>query len=338
MSIAAGRYLTHLAYILPSVVAVAVYALRATPISTNELPCPADPGLGSRPTNSRARILYKEDWTEGGSYVTLPLGTVRYWLDGPESGRKVILIHGLTTPSVAFERLVPMLVDAGCRVLAYDLYGRGYSDAPRAVAYDTNLYVTQLALLMQCVGWSRAHLVGFSMGGAIASAFVASFPHLVEDKIILIASAGAGRGEKPVPLAGYRHFSFVHSFIVRRFLKSLPPKESSSGFQMQLEFLPLQVAELAGYKRAVASSLLEGPITRMHWAWQSKNWVGKKALLIHGTRDAVVPPAASNLIRDILQSHAKTQVQLVEVEGAGHDLTWTNTSEVGAAIVGFLRG
>lgn len=43
-----------------------------------------------------------------------------------------------------------------------DLYGRGYSDAPQTT-YDSNLYITQLALLMQHVRWDNAHMVGVSM-------------------------------------------------------------------------------------------------------------------------------------------------------------------------------
>ena len=43
-----------------------------------------------------------------------------------------------------------------------DLYGRGYSDAPHTT-YDANLYTTQLALLLQYVGWDKASIVGVSM-------------------------------------------------------------------------------------------------------------------------------------------------------------------------------
>lgn len=43
-----------------------------------------------------------------------------------------------------------------------DLYGRGYSDAPQTT-YDAGLYTTQLALLMQHVGWDKACIAGVSM-------------------------------------------------------------------------------------------------------------------------------------------------------------------------------
>jgi hypothetical protein len=56
-----------------------------------------------------------------------------------------------------------------------DLYGRGYSDAPD-VPYNTSLYTTQLALLMQHVGWSSACVAGVSMvSPRPTSAFNSSF-------------------------------------------------------------------------------------------------------------------------------------------------------------------
>lgn len=91
-----------------------------------------------------------------------------------------------------------------------DLYGRGYSDAPQTT-YDATLYVTQLAFLMQHVKWDKAIVMGVSMvspyavifrvhlhslhlcliqGGGIAASFTANFPELVDDAVVLIASAG----------------------------------------------------------------------------------------------------------------------------------------------------
>ncbi|KAG6871508.1 hypothetical protein C0993_003212, partial [Termitomyces sp. T159_Od127] len=85
--------------------------------------------------------------------------------------------------------VAPDLASRGFRVLVYDLYGRGYSDAPQTT-YDVNLFTIQLALLMQYLRWDRAMIAGVSMGGGIAMAFTAQFPHLVDDKVVLIASAG----------------------------------------------------------------------------------------------------------------------------------------------------
>lgn len=96
---------------------------------------------------------------------------------------QLVLIHGLSVPSMIWQDVAPELAAKGYRVLVYgasphhrttsahslaclspppDLYGRGYSDAPQAT-YDVSLYVTQLALLLQYVGWDKADLAGISM-------------------------------------------------------------------------------------------------------------------------------------------------------------------------------
>ena len=103
---------------------------------------------------------------------------------------QIVLIHGLSVPALIWAPLVPQLTAAGHRVLLYDLYARGYSDAPLAAPHDAALYTTQLALLMQHIGWSRARLVGLSMGGGIAAAFAAAFPALVDRDVVLMGSAG----------------------------------------------------------------------------------------------------------------------------------------------------
>jgi pimeloyl-ACP methyl ester carboxylesterase len=102
---------------------------------------------------------------------------------------QVILIHGLSVPSLIYHRLVPYLTSANHRVLLYDLYGRGYSDAPQTT-YDAPLYAIQLALLMQHVRWDSARLVGLSMGGSIVAYFTSTFPWLVENRVALLASTG----------------------------------------------------------------------------------------------------------------------------------------------------
>ncbi|KAJ7458222.1 Alpha/Beta hydrolase protein [Mycena latifolia] len=179
MAPSAARFLTYLLLLVPPLV-VSFYLLASFPAPPPPLPLATLPGLGSLPLDSRAREIYPADWAGEGAYAEFPLG---------RAGKKIVLIHGLSVPALVWAPLLPQLVAAGHRVLLYDLYGRGYSDAP-STTYDAQLYVTQLALLLQHVGWAHARMVGVSMGGGIAAAFVAMFPDLVEDEVVLIASAG----------------------------------------------------------------------------------------------------------------------------------------------------
>ncbi|KAG0651040.1 hypothetical protein D0Z07_2506 [Hyphodiscus hymeniophilus] len=57
-------------------------------------------------------------------------GTIRVYEWGPEKGRKVLLVHGISTPCLALGGVANALVEKGCRVMLLDLWGRGYSDSP----------------------------------------------------------------------------------------------------------------------------------------------------------------------------------------------------------------
>ncbi|KAJ7142813.1 alpha beta-hydrolase, partial [Mycena epipterygia] len=274
------------------------------------------------------------------------MGRTYYWLAGPESGKKIVLIHGLSIPALVWAPLVPQLVKAGHRVLLYDLYGRGYSDAPAGAAYDAQLYVTQLALLLQHVGWPRTRLVGVSMGGAIAAAFVATFPNLVENDVVLVACAGLVESSDLSRTSKVMSSPMVQMLtanpLVYAYLRRLAEERSSavalpdpSVMQdpgLMHELVRLQSAYLPGFNRAVSASLRAGPVTGMRWAFESNAWEGRRVLVVHGTADHTVPPAHAPRIKALIEGFS---VSLVP--GAGHALTWTHAEEVGREVCKFLK-
>jgi len=81
------------------------------------------------------------------SFVALSDGVTHYQWGGPERGRKVVFVHGFSSPMFIFDPVFRALTDAGLRVLRYDLYGRGLSDRPRA-RYDADLFDRQLGELL----------------------------------------------------------------------------------------------------------------------------------------------------------------------------------------------
>lgn len=106
------------------------------------------PSLASLPRGAKSWQIYPEDFYEGGEYVQFPHGRVRYWLIGPENGKKVclqaliraaaaivdlglasqqvVLIHGLSIPAIVWKDIAPRLAAKGYRVLLY-----GSSHNPR---------------------------------------------------------------------------------------------------------------------------------------------------------------------------------------------------------------
>lgn len=62
---------------------------------------------------------YPPDALPGGRYVDSPYGIIRVYEWGPEDGRKVLFVHGITTPCIALGALAQGLVDKGCRVMLF---------------------------------------------------------------------------------------------------------------------------------------------------------------------------------------------------------------------------
>ena len=103
-----------------------------------------------------------------GNSVALSDGVTYYEMGGPPRGNPVVLIHGFSVPNFIWDPTFAALTQAGFRTLRYDLFGRGYSDRPKA-RYDKALFVRQLAELLEVMKFPQVDLVSLSMGGVVAA-------------------------------------------------------------------------------------------------------------------------------------------------------------------------
>ncbi|KAI1176229.1 Alpha/Beta hydrolase protein [Nemania sp. FL0916] len=146
-----------------------------------------------------AKSTYRMDHFPGARDVVTPYGNIRVYEFGPEQGRKVLFIHGISTSCMTLSDIANPLVEKGCRVMLFDLFGRGFSDAPGDLPYDTRLFMSQILLVLASspLAWAGNNaftLVGYSLGGGIATNFAVTFPHIVES-LILLSPAGLIRAE-----------------------------------------------------------------------------------------------------------------------------------------------
>lgn len=69
----------------------------------------------------------KERANKSGSFISLPSGITHYQMEG--NGEPVVLTHGYATPYKIYDKLFDALVEAGYKVIRYDLLGRGFLSA-----------------------------------------------------------------------------------------------------------------------------------------------------------------------------------------------------------------
>lgn len=270
-----------------------------------------------------------------GSFVTLSRGVTHYkWL-GPVRGPVAVCVHGLTTPSFVWRGLARGLAKLGYRVLIYDLYGRGYSDRPQGLQ-DAEFFTGQLDDLLHSQGLDEdITLIGYSMGGAIATAYCAAHPERVR-QLVLIASAG-------VQVVRTRLIRFIVDTpaLGDWLMLAMYPRRHRIGCEAERDLpssvdgiVDLQIRELdyKGFVPAVLSSL-RGILSRAQEPeHRAIHAAGVPVLAIWGERDALISLSAMG---ELTRWNREARQEVVAQ--AGHGLTYTHTDAVLEAMRDTLR-
>ena len=283
--------------------------------------------------NSKPEIDDEARQAAPGRFIQLSKGMVHYEMAGPESARTVVLIHGLATPYFIWDNNYDALVSAGFRVLRYDHYGRGFSDRPDVV-YDRDLYDQQLLELLQKLDIKRpVHLVGLSMGGAVATIFADRHPDII-DKLGLIAPAGFPIDEPlavksaMIPILGDYLMAVVGDRVILEGVKeAFVDPDKLPAFEEKFN-LPLQYA---GFQRAVLSTLRHMEMNSLAETYQRVGQQQKPVLLLWGHNDNVLPFANSERVREAIP-----HLEFRDIVGAGHNLNYENPEIVNPILQEFL--
>jgi 4,5:9,10-diseco-3-hydroxy-5,9,17-trioxoandrosta-1(10),2-diene-4-oate hydrolase len=102
-----------------------------------------------------------------------------------ERGAHIVLIHGLMDSAEYWQNNIDALAER-YRVWAIDLIGFGYSSRITTPVYSLQYFANAVRAFMDTQNIERAHIVGHSLGGAVALQLARTEPARV-DKLVLIA-------------------------------------------------------------------------------------------------------------------------------------------------------
>jgi pimeloyl-ACP methyl ester carboxylesterase len=266
----------------------------------------------------------------GARTTQLSDGCTAYHVHG-DSGPWVVLVHGLLTPSFAWEPIAERLAGEGFRVLRYDWFGRGLSDRP-PLQYGLRVYLRQLRELTEFLGIGTAHLIGWSMGAVIVAEFAAEHPERVSS-LALIAPA-----------------LFVNPPLPLRILMRLPGAQRIVASRIgavidRLEALHLsRVEQFPNYRQrareqlafpgvpaSFASTLIHIPLN----AGEDLRSLGehpRPVLVVWGDNDTVTPYAHADRVRKLFP-----RATHLTVEGGKHGPHLDHSELVLPAILDNLR-
>jgi pyruvate dehydrogenase E2 component (dihydrolipoamide acetyltransferase) len=242
---------------------------------------------------------------------------------GESSGVPVLLVHGFGADLNTWMFTQPALA-TGRRVVALDLPGHGGS-AKDVGAGDAESLTDAVEGALGVLGLERAHLVGHSMGGAIAALAAARRPESVAT-LTLIASAGLGPE--------------INSSFIDRFVCATRRRDAA-------EVLGLLVDDPALVSRSMVEDVLRykrldgvtAALTKIAEAWfgggrQSLDLTSRigaltmPVQLVWGRNDRIIPVTQSEALAARVPVHV--------LEAAGHLPHMEKAGEVNRLIGHFI--
>ena len=249
-----------------------------------------------------------------------------------QDGEVVLLVHGYGGDRNSWLFLQEPLA-ARHRVYALDLPGHGTSakdvgagpDGPDGPAGTVGVLADAVAGVLDALGAERAHLVGHSMGGAVALAVAARAPGRIAS-LTLIAPSGFG----PEINAGY-----LRGFADAQTRRELKPVVGQLFADESLVTRQL-VEDLLAYKRldgvdealhALADTLLDGDAQRGDPATAAAQVAALggavPVTVVWGRADRIIPAAQAEAVPGAVRRL---------IDGAGHMPHMERPAEVQAAI------
>lgn len=128
---------------------------------------------------------------------------MHYVDEGPRDGPVVLLMHGEPSWSYLYRKMIPVLVDGGCRVLAPDLIGFGKSSKPTEMEdYTYARHVAWTLNWFEQMGVDEVTLFCQDWGGLIGLRLVTAVPEKFAR--IFVANTGLPTGDQKMTKAFMR--------------------------------------------------------------------------------------------------------------------------------------
>eukprot|EP00466_Bigelowiella_natans_P010558 jgi/Bigna1/87848/estExt_fgenesh1_pg.C_250018 len=265
--------------------------------------------------------------TAPGEFIEINGVRTHYTIQG--SGELIVMIHGLGSGwSQAFGDMIPHLTKTNT-VLAFDLYGVGFSDGT-SENMDMERIVSHLAQLLLKLSVRTKGLtvrpftlVGYSMGGAAATGFALEFDSLIKN-LILMAPAGVKvpipvEGELiKIPIIGDLLFQAMAPFIIKNQLPRGHIKGDDFDETVKAHRhsnITARTKHHPGYVRSLLSSLRHFPLSDFEEGLRQLQDKSFPAMVIWGDHDLVCPyESGSKRILELVP-----RIKLHTVKDSGHD-------------------
>ncbi len=264
-------------------------------------------------------------------------GDIDLYYEDHGSGDPVVLIHGYPLSGASWEKQLPVLLEAGHRVITYDRRGFGRSSQP-TTGYNYDIFAEDLHKLITRLKLHNFSLVGFSMGGGEVARYIGKYGSKGVSKAVIVG------GIPPYLLKTTDNPDGVDASVFEGIQKAVAADryaffiEFFKNFFNTDVFLGKRISEQAvqaSWNVAAGASATASLACVPTWHEDFRNDVARidvPTLVIHGEADRIVPIQASGAKIAKLVKGAR----LLAIKDGPHAVSWTHADEVNAELVNFL--
>jgi len=253
------------------------------------------------------------------------------------SGQPVVLIHGYPLSGVSWEKQVPVLLNAGHRVITYDRRGFGKSSQP-TIGYNYDTFAEDLYKLITHLELREFALVGFSMGGGEVARYLGKYGAKGVSKAVIISGVPPfllKTPDNPEGVDGSVFEGIQKAVAADRYAFFTEFFKNFYNTDLLLDKRVSEQAVQASWNLAAGASASASLACVPTWHEDFRNDLKKvdvPALVIHGDADRILPITASGLRTAKQIKGARLSV----VKDGPHCITWTHAEEVNTELVNFL--
>jgi len=262
---------------------------------------------------------------------------IRLHYEDVGSGRPIVLIHGFPLSGRSWEKQVPVLVQAGYRVITYDRRGFGYSSQP-SFGYDYDTFAQDLHQLIIELDLRDIVLGGMSMGGGEVARYFGTYgSERVMAAVIISGVPPYLLKTRDTPQGlDQSVFDDIQAAIAKDRLAYLT--DFLAAFYNTDELMGKRVSKEVvrdSWNIAAAASPIGTWSCPPTWHTDFRDDLGHidvPTLVMHGDADRILPIDATGA-----RTHAAIEGSTyLVVKGAPHGLLWTHAEEVNRGLLNFL--
>src|SRR6478736_7901259 len=274
---------------------------------------------------------------------TVPVGRensadIEIYYEDHGAGQPVVLIHAYPLSGRAWDKQVPVLLEAGYRVISYDRRGFGQSSQP-VTGYDYDTFAADLHALLDHLDLHEAVLAGHSMGTGEVTRYLGRYGSARVGKGVLVAPIPPfllQTGDNPdgVPQSLFDGFAQAARADTPAWMKGF--LENFYNYDTLAGTLVSEQAFQASWNLAVTASATAAVACIATSATDFRADLPKidvPVLVIQGDADQVLPLAKTGQRLPALLKDARLTV----IDGGPHAIPWTHAAQVNTALLGFLR-